>query len=184
MSNISSRSVLVIIDVQKAFSDPSWGHRNNPDAENVMHDLLMEFRTNNLTIIHVRHDSLNPGSLLYHGKKSFAFKDAVLPLEKETVLTKHVNSAFIGTDLESMLRGLPSPQVYFMGLVTDHCVSTTVRMSANLGFDSFLVADACATHDRTGIDGKHIDAQTVHDVNIASLSGEFAKIVSSKDLIS
>lgn len=183
MLHKSQEPVLVIIDVQKGFSDPSWGHRNNPEAENVMKNVLEEFRNAKGKIIHVRHDSLNTESLLHHGKESFEFKNEVLPVDGEIIITKHVNSAFIGTDLESILRTLTSPQVYFMGLVTDHCVSTTVRMSANLGFNSYVIEDACATHNRIDRKENIVDAQIVHDVNIASLKGEFAKIVNSKELI-
>lgn len=179
----SHDTVLVIIDVQKGFSDPSWGHRNNPDAEFIMKSVLKEFRNAKRTIIHVRHDSVNAESPLYHGKESFEFKPEVLPIGGEIIITKHVNSAFIGTDLESILRRFTTPQVYFMGLTTDHCVSTTVRMSANLGFDSYVIEDACATHDRMDKEGNTVDAQIVHDVNIASLRGEFAKMVTSKDLV-
>lgn len=52
------------------------------------------------------------------------------------MITKSVNSAFIGTDLEEMIRrhfGKQGGKVYLAGLTTDHCVSTTTRMAGNLG---------------------------------------------------
>ena len=100
MGKVAPDSVLVIIDVQKGFSDPRWGVRNNPNAEKKMEKVLGEFRKHGLTVIHVRHDSRNPNSLLHSGKETFQFKDEVKPLEGEMIITKHVNSAFIGTDLE------------------------------------------------------------------------------------
>ena len=68
-------------------------------------------------------------------------------------MDKTVNSAFIGTSLEQRLRNLAVPGVVLCGLTTDHCVSTVIRMSANLGFDTWLVADACAAFDRVCADG-------------------------------
>ena len=44
MVKVAPGSVLVIIDVQKGFSDPRWGVRNNPDAEKRMEKVLGEFR--------------------------------------------------------------------------------------------------------------------------------------------
>ena len=182
MGKVAQGSVLVIIDVQKGFSDPRWGVRNNPDAEKKMKKVLGEFRKHGLTVIHVRHDSKNPNSLLHSGKETFQFKDEVKPLEGEKIITKHVNSAFIGTDLEKLLREMGNPPVYYMGLVTDHCVSTTARMSGNLGFESFVIEDACAAHEAKGISGEKIPAQVVHDVNLASINGEFARVLKSDEL--
>ncbi len=182
MVEVLSNAVLILIDVQKGFSNERWGNRNNPHAELRMTDILGKFREHNLKVIHVRHDSTNPDSLLFRGKDTFEFKNCVAPLENELIVTKHVNSAFIGTSLEKILRGINAPQVFYMGLVTDHCVSTTVRMSGNLGFNSYVIEDACATHDRMSLSGKIIDAQTVHEVNLASLNGEFATVIQSEEL--
>ena len=182
MAKVTPDSVLVIIDAQKGFSEPGWGERNNPDAEKNMKKILDEFRKHGLTVIHVRHDSRNPNSVLHHGKETFEFKDEVKPLEGERIITKHVNSAFIGTDLEKILREMGEPPVYYMGLVTDHCVSTTARMSGNLGFKSFIIEDACAAHEKKWLDGRKFPAQLVHEINLASINGEFAEVVKSGEL--
>lgn len=182
MVKLEKNSVLVVIDVQKVWSDPRFGKRNNPDAERVISKLLDKFRKNGNRIVHVRHDSQNPESLFKEGKPTFEFKDEVKPLAGELIITKHVNSAFIGTNLEETLRKMENPQVFYVGLVTDHCVSTTVRMSGNLGFRSFVIEDACATYDRKDSDGKLIPAEQVHRTNLASIDDEFAQVVKSSEL--
>ena len=48
-------------------------------------------------------------------------------------MTKGVNSAFIGTQLEEILKESEVRTLVIAGLTTDHCVSTTTRMAANLG---------------------------------------------------
>ncbi len=182
MVKLEKNSVLVVIDVQKVWSDPSFGKRNNLDAERVISELLDKFRKNGSRVIHVRHDSLNPDSPFKEGKPTFEFKDEVKPLASEQIITKHVNSAFIGTNLEETLRKMGNPQIFYVGLVTDHCVSTTARMSGNLGFRSFVIDDACATYDRKDSDGKVIPAEQVHKTNLASIDDEFAKVIKSSEL--
>lgn len=182
MVKVSPNSVLVTIDAQKGFDDPGWGRRNNPHAEEIMSKVLFQFRENGLKVIHVRHDSRNPSSILKEGKPTFEFKEEVTPQGDEKVIVKHVNSAFIGTNLEEELRKYGNPEVYYLGLVTDHCVSTTARMSGNLGFKSFVIEDACATFDTKDQNGELIPAEIMHKVNLASIHGEFADVVSSKDL--
>ena len=58
------------------------------------------------------------------------------------------------------------------------------RMAANMGFETYVVADACATFDWRGSDGKVFPADEVHEVSLASLHGEFAEVVSSDRLLS
>jgi nicotinamidase-related amidase len=170
---------LIIIDVQKGFDDPSWGRRSNPGAEAAIARLLGEWRADGRPIFHVQHLSRRASSPLHPSHPGVAIKDEVKPLAGETVITKHVNSAFIGTDLEERLRRAGIKTVVLTGLCTDHCVSTTTRMAANLGFAAIVPADAAATFDRTGFDGTVYAAEEIHRTALASLHGEFATVVAS-----
>ncbi|MGB5247124.1 MAG: cysteine hydrolase family protein, partial [Woeseia sp.] len=140
---------LLLIDVQKAFHDPSWGVRNNPDAVKNMARLLSAWRDAQRPIIHVKHNSTSPNSTLRPGLPGNDFMDEVAPRDGEAQFEKSVNSAFIGTTLETYLRSHAIESLVIVGLTTDHCVSTTTRMAGNLGFAVTLVADATATFDRT-----------------------------------
>lgn len=103
--------------------------------------------------MHVQHDSLDERSPLHPSSPGNAFKDGYGPRNGERLVAKSVNSAFIGTDLELRLRRLGVRHVASFGLVTDQCVSTTVRMAANLGYGGFVVGDASAAYGITGPDG-------------------------------
>lgn len=184
--NFSSRNpALILIDIQQAFNDEDYwgGNRNNPQAEANAKDLLHHWRENKLPLYHVRHSSQNPNSLLHISKPGFAFKPEVEPLEGEPIITKDVNSAFIGTNLKQQLDEEGINTLVILGLTTNHCVSTTTRMAGNYGFDTYLVSDATATFDRTGIKGEHFDSETIHLTSLASLKDEFAKIVTTKDIL-
>ena len=179
------KPVLLLIDIQCGFEDEAYwgGNRNNPDAEVVASKLLDRWRALDLPRIHIRHSSTNPNSRLHASDSGFAFHPAVMPTADELVLTKHVNSAFIGTDLSARLDEMATTTVIVAGLTTDHCISTTVRMSGNLGYDTVLVSDATAAFDKVDIDGKTWPSEIVHAVSIASLNEEFATIISSQELL-
>jgi nicotinamidase-related amidase len=183
MEGLPDNSVLLIIDVQKGFDLPSWGVRNNPTAESNISRLLESWRKASKPIIHVRHMSVEPNSPLKPGQPGNEFKGEVSPIDGEHVEEKNVNSAFIGTGLEKYLRKNGFDTLVITGLTTDHCVSTTTRMAGNLGFRTYVVADATATFDRTGYDGNHYSAETIHASALASLHQEFATVVNTAEIL-
>ncbi len=178
-----NNAALVLIDIQEGFDLPKWGERNNPDAEANSEKILKKWRLAKQPIIHIKHDSSEPGSPLFPGQLGNDIKDTVQPKGDEPVIVKHVNSAFIGTDLEPRLRSQNIDTIVLVGLTTDHCVSTTARMAANLGFKVAVVADATATFDRHSYDGTYYTAQQMHDAALASLNQEFAMIVTTQELL-
>jgi nicotinamidase-related amidase len=179
------KPALILIDIQKGFEDIEYwgGHRNNPDAEHNAAKLLNFWRENLWPVFHVKHCSTNPNSRLAEGNVGNEFKDIVKPNSAEPVIKKNVNSAFIGTNLKEQLDGSGIKQLVLVGLTTDHCVSTTTRMAGNYGYDTFLVSDATATFDKTGVDGQKYSAELIHETALASLYNEFATVVKTAGLI-
>jgi nicotinamidase-related amidase len=184
--DISATTTLIVIDVQKGFRDEQYwgGHRCTPDLEQNITMLLTGFRTAHLTIIHVKHDSVNPSSPLHPSNAGNEVEDYAKPLSAndEPLLHKSVNSAFIGTDLENRLRAQNASTLVIVGYTTNHCCETTTRMAGNLGFNVLFVRDATATFDRH-FEGKIIEANEVHFNTLANLNEEFATIVTSKEVL-
>ena len=171
-------AALLLIDVQQGFDDPVWGPRNNPGAERVAAALLAAWRERGWPVVHVQHDAVEPGSPLAPGSPARAqaggrpaARRAGGAQDRQQRVHRDRPAGATGAD--------GSPGLVVAGLTTDHCVSTTVRMAGNLGFDTWLVADACAAHDRVGADGQRYAAQLVHEVALASLHEEFATVVES-----
>lgn len=182
MSN--HKKALVIVDVQKAFNDEKWGKRNNIQAEENISRILNFWREQGWLVVHIQHCSDSPQSIFHPTKKTFTIKEQAQPRENEVIFQKKVNSSFIGTDLENYLRNRAVSEVIIVGLTTPHCVSTTTRMSGNLGFNTYLVSDATAAFGLHDQNGTYYDAETIHNISLATLHDEFATVLTTDQLLS
>ncbi|HMA16690.1 MAG TPA: isochorismatase family protein, partial [Kiloniellaceae bacterium] len=125
---LSDDAVLIPIDVQQAFDDPSWGRRNNPEMEARGLALLAAWRRAGRPVVNVKHNSTEPESTLRPDQPGNAFKHGFEPAAGEAVFEKSVNAAFIGTTLKADLRARGLGQIVLFGITTDMCVSTTARV--------------------------------------------------------
>ena len=170
-------AALILIDIQRGFDAPQWGQRNNPQAEANAARLLAHWRITGAPLFHIRHVSVQPGSP--PSGEGAEIKPEVAPLPHEPVLNKSVNSAFIGTDLAARLYGIS--ELVICGLTTTHCVSTTCRMAANMGWVVTLAHDAGAAFasnaDTSWQDGlppmRPLTPAAIHAAAISHLHGEF-----------
>ena len=176
---VPTNSALLIIDVQRGLDDPTYGQRSTPEAEANIARLLGAWRGAGWPVVHVQHLSTSPGSPLRPGSPGVEVKPEAAPRDGEPLFQKRVNNAFVGTDLEPFLRERGIASVVVVGLTTDHCVSTSARMAGDLGFETFVVADATAAFEREGHDGRWFSAEDVHAVSLVTLKDEFATIVST-----
>ena len=135
---------LLVVDVQRGFLHPQLPARNNDGAEEKMQKIMEDFRCSGREIIHIQHRGTDSSSFFYD-EENIRFQSGFEPRVGEKVFTKNVNSAFIGTNLLAYLRERGIDRLTVMGCTLPHCVSTTVRMAANYGFQVTLVEDACVT---------------------------------------
>jgi len=180
---LDPHTVLIPIDVQQGFDYAPWPRRNNPAMEANGQRLLAAWRECGRPLIHVRHDSIVAGSSLNPDHPGNAFRPGFEPLADEPVVSKSVNAAFIGTDLDLRLRRLGVTSVVLFGISTDMCVSTTARVAANLGYRTIVVGDACACFDLKDADGSVITAEEISRAHLATLRTEFAEVVDTAALI-
>ena len=178
-----SRLALIIVDAQEGLDDPRLGRRSNPDAEGNMARLLGDWRARGLPVFHIQHMSTEPDSPLRPELPGNAIKAIVAPKAGEPLIQKRANSAFIGTDLRERLDAAGIAQLVVVGLTADHCVSSTARMAGDLGYETIVVADATAAHEKRGHDGEYYDAETVHQLALANLHGEFARVMNTDEAL-
>jgi nicotinamidase-related amidase len=181
-------TALLVIDAQVGVNNHdhwggSCGHRNNPDAEARIADLLKTWRGAGLPVYFTFHDSREAASPLKLSLDSGQAIAGLEPAAGEQVVTKDVNSGFAGTELEIKLRRDRVSRLVVAGFFTNMCVETTVRAAGNMGYDVYLAHDACAAGNRAGLSGDAFDADVVHRMSVANMHGEFCTAVDTADLI-
>jgi nicotinamidase-related amidase len=176
-------AALILIDFQNAIDHPSWGQRNNPEAERNIASLLRVWRTTRRPVYHIRHDSSEPTSHYRPGQPGNHFKPQAQPIAGEFIIPKKTNSAFIGTDLELKLRSANQNLLVVAGVITNNSVEATVRMAGNLGFNTWLVEDATFTFGRKDWFGMWRTAEDVHAMSLANLDGEYCSVIRTDQIL-
>ncbi|KAI0098746.1 isochorismatase hydrolase [Nemania sp. FL0031] len=199
MASANPRTALLLIDIQQGFNDPSYTGRSTPNFESNIAKLLKAFRAaENAHVIHVCHHSRSDTSPLHPSRPGVQFMEYAAPQPGEIVRSKDVNSAFVGTDLESVIRGLEIERLVVVGLTTGHCISTSVRMASNLRVvnhphggvaagqiapgEIIVVSDATAMYNRSYA-GKEYDGNTLHTINLATLDDEFCVVRDTEEVL-
>jgi len=176
-------AVLLLIDLQSAIDHPSWGERNNLNADANVARLLDFWRQHHGQVWHVRHDSRSQQSHYRPGQPGNEFRSINAPNGDEKIIVKQTNNAFISTTLEADLRAAGNPRLVIAGVITNNSVEATVRMAGNLGFDTYLVEDACFTFGRKDFRGIYRTADEVHAMSLANLDVEYCTVVTTNAML-
>lgn len=87
------------------------------------------------------------GEAMYQDHPSTQIIGRLAPRDDEPVVLKKRISAFAGSDLEPLLRGLGADSLVLGGISTSGVVLSTVRQAADLDFRLTVLADACGDAD-------------------------------------
>lgn len=172
---------LLIIDMQKFVEErirQGIGYYPH-DAINRMVHLVQTFRDNHQKVMHVRHQTSEPGSLLHPQSPSYPAIAALEAKSDEPVFIKNTSSAFVSTDLKSYIDEHLITEVTVIGAVAGFCVNSTVRNGSDLGIKMTVVSDAVLSFDLPTVQGS---AKNIHDVTMALLHADFATVTSASAL--
>ncbi|MES2949332.1 MAG: cysteine hydrolase family protein [Pseudomonadota bacterium] len=179
----TSNTALLIIDMQRGMAGTDPAGRNNPQAEDHMATLLAAWRAAQRPIVHVRHMSRSPTSVFWPGQAGAEFQQRFTPEPHEHVVEKNVTDAFASSGLERWLHVRGIRNLVVAGVSTNFSVEATARSAGNLGFNTVVVSDATFTFAMQDINGKTRTAEDVHTMSLSNLSGEYATIRSTAQLL-
>lgn len=78
------------------------------------------------------------------GTKGAAIPDEIAPQPGDYTVTKQRFSAFFGSDLDIILRGLGTKNVYITGTQYPNCIRSTAVDSMSLDYNTTVVTDCCS----------------------------------------
>jgi nicotinamidase-related amidase len=81
------------------------------------------------------------------GSPATEIHPAVAPGPQDLLVTKRRVSAFTGSDLEVVLRGLDADTLVLTGIATSGVVLSTLRQAADLDYRLVVLSDACLDAD-------------------------------------
>jgi ureidoacrylate peracid hydrolase len=188
-------TALVLIDIQNDFcSEGGFSHRTYhrlPAMSDVipkLKDFLTKVRKTKVPIIFVllvRDEKTNSGPFIEvmtrNNHKEFACKrgtwgaelvEGIKPQDGEILIEKNEKSAFIRTNLETILKNLGIRTLVLCGGATNICLGTTVYDGYMLGYYTVVLRDL----SRGSTD-------YLHRATLANIDRSFGQVVSSKDIL-
>ena len=126
---------------------------------------------------------LRQGQALVDGTPGVAIYPEIAPLEGEIVVPKHRYSAFYGTDLEIILRGLGVTTVVIAGVSTENCCHATARDALFRDDRVVVLADATASGDYPDLGWGAMTAEEVHRASLVILADSTGDVVSTETFI-
>lgn len=143
---IAPATALLVIDAQQGLLD---GEDAIPDAAVVIGRLvrlLAVARSAGTLVVYLQNDG-GPGTLDEPGTPGWFIHPKVAPEPGELVLRKTRDDGFDGTELEDILARKGVTRIAVAGLLSEMCVSATVRGALARGLQVVLVHDAHATYN-------------------------------------
>jgi ureidoacrylate peracid hydrolase len=187
-------AALIVVDVQNDFVSPEGSAGKRGDdvgaatamVPNLVR-LIEEGRRVGLTIIYIRtthSDWTDTPSWIYRtsqksglstcreGSWGAEFYDGISPLPSERVVIKHRYSAFINTDLNTVLRARGIQSVLVCGVATNVCVETTARDGYMYDYYVTMIDDCSAAYDAK-----------LHMGTLENIRRHFGLVASSQEII-
>ena len=147
---VTSATALLVIDAQQGLLD---GETAIPDAAGVTSRLvkvLAAARSAGSLIVHLQNDGA-PWTLDEPGTPGWRIHPKLAPAPGEVVLRKTRDDGFDGTKLEDVLARKRVTRIAVAGLLSEMCVSATVRGALARGLEVVLIHDAHATYNLDAI---------------------------------
>jgi nicotinamidase-related amidase len=157
---MSQATVLLVMDVQRGIVE-RFG--DDPGYLSRLSEAITAAHAAGVPVIYVTigfrpgHPEISPRNRTFaaaaaagayvEGSPATEIHPAVAPAPGDVVVTKRRVSAFAGSDLDVVLRGLGAGTLVLTGIATSGVVLSTLRYAADQDYELIVLADACLDAD-------------------------------------
>jgi biuret amidohydrolase len=120
---------------------------------------------------------------LVDGTSGIEIYPDVAPTKDDIVIKKHRYSAFYGTDLEIVLRGMGVDTVIITGVTTENCCHATARDAMFRDYKVVFLSDATGTFDYPDVGQGGLSSDEVHRATLIVLSVSTAHVMTTDEFI-
>jgi nicotinamidase-related amidase len=175
-----NQTALIVIDIQNDYFPGGKCELDGPlEAATQARKVLDAFRTANLPVIHIRHESIRPGAdFLLPDTPGNELHELVQPKPGEVVFLKHFPNAFKDTPLLSHLQKAGIQNLVLAGMMTFMCVHATARAASDMGFRCTVLQDATAAKT-ISFNGLEVPAAHVQAAFNGALAAAYAEVINT-----
>ncbi len=182
-----NKTALLIIDMQNDFVLENAPLRVKGAIEVIgnIKKVLMEFRNRKLPVFHIvrihrkdgsdveitRREIFSKTPYAVENTKGAEIIDALKPKDGEYIIKKVRMSAFLGTELDAILKYLEIKNVVIIGIQTPNCVRATAFDAVAYNYNTYAVEDAIAAQNHE-----------IHASNILDMKNIGIKIITTKEI--
>jgi nicotinamidase-related amidase len=150
-------------------------------------EVLNTFRSHKLPVFHIIRVHRNDGSdveinrqelfkkhpFAVEGSHGGSIIDELSPQSGEYIIPKIRMSAFLGTELDLMLRNLGIEELVVTGIQTPNCIRTTVFDAIAYNYPVILIEDAVGAQN-----------DEIHHANVRDMANIGVRVMNTRELIS
>lgn len=166
---------LVIIDAQQGLLEGEHAVPNSATVIKRLWTLLDKARTAGALVIHLQNDG-EPGALDEPNTPGWSIHPRLSPTVEERVIRKTGDDGFGNPDLMDVFKRNGVKRIAVAGLLSEMCVSATVRGGLARGLEIVLIRDAHATYDVEDISARVVARVAEHALGDEVELGDIASV--------
>lgn len=146
------RFALVLVDIQSIFTDETPGLGESIVTRiGTINDAVEGFRRSGLPVVYICYEGLDHSGQEIDPERTGFIDGLLQPEAGEHIIGKIEMDAFLGTDLEDILKDKGCDSVLICGMVAQYCVLATYFGAFQHGFSPYMLENGICSTDEENV---------------------------------